>query len=343
MRRMNQITVMGLPALLMLAACESSTEPDLGGPGGNLGVEAMTEVQSSVDDELNGALIEELRYAMDAEGASSAALVSEAELAFEAAADAYAAGDAALAQTKADEARLALGQAWMDGLGDVGLDELFERAYHLRETLAVENDCVRNVDRVLNIIDRLIRQAEQAAEAGNKRRAAAYLMLVGQVVDRACVDVDVDRDNFAAVARFAMARANNAVDLAARMLPDDATNTQLRLLNRAEHLAEWAERAFQNHRFRRAFALARRAEIVALRAVIDIDGVQDEEIRYVYEVAETLLEEASGIEDPTEIQQRLIHMAEKLFVAGVERLEAGNVRGILALWRSAVVSMVALG
>ena len=46
---------------------------------------------------------------------------------------------------------------------------------------------------------------------------------------------------------------------------------------------------------------------------------------------------------PTEIQQRLIHMAEKLFVAGVERLEAGNVRGILALWRSAVVSMVALG
>ncbi len=343
MRRINRITAMGLPALLVLGACESNTEPELGGLDDNLSIEAMTEVQSSVDDELNGALIEDLRYALESEGVSSVALVADAETAFAAAASAYASGDATTAHAKADEARMALGQAWMDGLGDVGLEELFERAYHLRESLALGNDCVRNVDRVLRVIDRLIDQAEKAAEAGNKRRAAAYLILVGQVVDRACVDVDVDRDNFAGLARFAIARANNAVSLAARLLPDDATNTQLRLLNRAEHLTEWAERAQSNHRFRRAFALARRAEITALRAVIDVDGVQDEEVRLILEVAETLLEEASGIEDPTEIQQRLINMATGLFQAGVERLEAGHIRGILAVWRSAVVSMVVLG
>ena len=343
MRRINRIGVFGLPALVLLGACEDNTAPELGGNDSELSADALQEVQSSADDQLNGALMEEVRYALETEGAAQPGLLAQAEEAFAAAEIAFASGDASLARAKADEAHLALGTAWMDGLGDVGLDELFERARNLRASLFEENDCVRNIDRVLRVIDRLIAKAEQAVEAGNRARAAAYLWLVGQVVDRACVDVDVDRDDFRALARFGVARANAAVNLAQRLLPDAPTDTQVRLLHRAEHLAEWAERAFQSHHFRRAFALARRGEITALRAVVDVDGVQDEEIRRVHEVAETLLEEAMGIADPTAIQQRLIGMAEKLFVAGVEKLEAGNVRGILSLWRSAVLSLLVIG
>ncbi|MGI9627499.1 MAG: hypothetical protein ACR2QM_11735, partial [Longimicrobiales bacterium] len=242
-----------------------------------------------------------------------------------------------------------LSTAWVDALGDTGLDELFERAYHLLEWAAGENDCVVDQDRLVGAIERLIAQAKTAVENGHPRRAAARLMLVGQLVDRACFDRDHDGDNFNGVARLAVARANASIVLAKRLVPafndnatDVASDAQNRMLRRAAHLAEWAGKAYQNGRFRRAFALARRAEIMALRAVIDRDGVQDEEIRLVHDVAETLLEEAAAIEDPTEIQQRLVNIAEKLFARGVEKLEAGNVRGIVCLWRSAITSMLAL-
>lgn len=341
MRPIKRIVIYGLPALALLAACEDNIAPELGGVD-DLSSEALEEVRTSVDDELTGALLEDVRFALESEGVPASASLAQAEQAFTAAANAYHAGDAAGAQAKADEARLALGSIWMDGLGDVGLDELFERAYHLRESVAAGIDCVRDTDRLLRAIDRLIDRAERARDAGNRKRAAAYLILVGQLVDRACVDVDVDGDGFNALARLSVARADAAVDLATRLLPDDATPSQLRLLHRATHLAEWAGTAYQNHHFRRAFALARRAEITALRAVIDIDGLQDGEVRSIHEVAETLLQEAMEIAEPTPVQERLIGLAETLYRIGVEKLEAGNLRGVVSLWRSAVVSLVVL-
>jgi len=302
----------------------------------------MQELSPSLDNELTGALIEDVRFTLETEAVSQDVLIADAEQAFAAAADAYAAGDAATAQTKASDARLALGTAWMDGMGDAGLAELFDRANHLRDWLSGENDCVVDVDRVLRAIDRLILQAENAKAAGNLKRAAASLILVGQIVDRACFDRDHDGDNFNAIARFAVARGIAAVNLAQRLQSDVLTDAQNRLLHRAMHLSEWSQKAYQNHNFRRAFVLARRAEITALRSVFGRDGVQEEEVRLIHGVAETLLAEAKAIEDPTEIQQRLVNIAERLFAVGVEKLEAGNLRGVVSLWRSAITSMLAL-
>ena len=342
MRPINRLTALGLPALLVLGACESSTAPEEGGLEESLSTVALQELDPSIDSELTGALIEDVRFTLETEATPQSALIADAEAAFAAAADAYASGDAATAQVKANDARVALGTAWMDGLGDAGLDELFERANHLKDWLSGENDCVADVDRVLRAINRLILQAENAQAAGHLRRAAASLILVGQIVDRACFDRDHDGDNFNKMARFAVARAHAAVRLAQRLQSDVLTDSQNRLLVRAMHLAEWAEKAYQNHNFRRAFVLARRAEITALRSVFDRDGVQEEEVRLIYEVAETLLAEAAAIEDPTEIQQRLVNMADRLFARGVEMLEAGNLRGVVSLWRSAITSMLAL-
>ena len=63
----------------------------------------------------------------------------------------------------------------------------------------------------------------------------------------------------------------------------------------------------------------------------------------MHELAETLLREAAAISDPTQIQQRLVHMAGKQLEIGLRKINAGNLRGIGCFWRSSVTSVLALG
>jgi hypothetical protein len=106
-----------------------------------------------------------------------------------------------------------------------------------------------------------------------------------------------------------------------------------------------AQIAFEEGFKGRAASLAHNAEIKALQAVVVPDGVSDRDIHTVTEAATALLAEATAAVEAGEsaVDLALINLATRLYNGGLEKLEAGNVRGLVLLWHSATTSAVIIG
>jgi len=134
--------------------------------------------------------------------------------------------------------------------------------------------------------------------------------------------------------------------LAERILTEQgADEEQAAFLASAKEFQARAEAALAAGELREAAYLAGLAEWQALKALVLPGGITDEEIRAMLNLATeqyTAAVAAVG-ENPTELQARLLLRARHMLENGEEHVLAGNVRGIGALWRSAVISTWLIG
>ena len=344
---------LGLCALLALAACgESGTEL----PFGDLTPEEQAELAVLTDPgslevalELTDATADAAAELGQPRALEGRALNAQARMLFADARAAMLAGDDRAALAAAHQARRLIAQALAEIGGDASLEALIERIEAL--ALTAEDDVFDDADAVRAELERIAAEARALLARGETLAAAAHAILGEQIARhrrgrRDHPDIHVDR------ARLAVALARTSVRLAERLLADgtipvvsDAAATDLadhrnRWLVQARHLLAHAEQALENGRLRRAVHFAQHAQWSALKAVILPGGIHEAELRAMVELAETLLAEAAAAvgDDPTELEARLLEWARSSLERGIHRLEEGYVRGIVAVWRCAVIS-----
>lgn len=145
---------------------------------------------------------------------------------------------------------------------------------------------------------------------------------------------------------LAVELGGTAVALATRILDaHGADEAQLRLLDSAAGFQRRAEAALAAGQLDRAVALAERACWTALKAVVLPGGVTDEEARFIHDLAADLLVEARAhvASGGSSVEAVLLRWAEHFFEVGSAQLERGHIRGVAALWKSAVVSAWIVG
>ena len=358
---MNTLKNKGLVALfgaLALVACGETDVADLALD--DLTVDEQSELEVLTDPgsfEIALELAETTADVASGMGGTGAAagrgLTAQARMRFADARALMLAGDRRAALLAARQARRMVAEAMREMGGDASLEALIERIEALATT--AEDDVFDNADAVRAALERIAAEARALLAQGDSLAAAARAILGEQMARhhrgrRDHPDIDVDR------ARLAVSLAQTAVRLAERLIADDAvpvvsaadtnvSDRQNRWLAHAHRLLEKAEAALANGYRRRAVHLAQHASWSALKAVILPGGIHAEEIRAMVQLAERLLDEAEASlgEDATELQLRLLGHAGALLERGIARLQEGHVRGIAAVWRSAVVSAWLIG
>lgn len=263
------------------------------------------------------------------------------------------AGEHRRALDAARQARLLVARALAALGGDASLEALIERIEEL--ALTAEDDVFDDADAVRAELEAIAAEARELLAEGDTLAAAAWAILGEQIARRHRgrrdrPDIQVDR------ARLSVALAGSAVALAERLIADgtvppatdrvtDVASHQNRWLGHAKRLLAMAEQALGEGNLRRAVHLAHHAQWSALKAVILPGGVNDEEIRAMADLAQSLYEQAEAAlgQEATDLELRLLNHARELIELGLERLEAGQARGVAALWRAAVVCHWLLG
>ncbi len=294
-----------------------------------------------------------LGHAGAAQGRS---LSSDARNHFQSAREALHAGDRRRALDLAREARRLAARALVATGGEEAVVALIERIEEFALTLdSADDDVVDDPARLKARLEELATAARELLAQG-RPVAAAERALLGEQLIRYHVgrrdhrgDVHPDR------ARLAVALAGTAVQMATRLVEaqgtpqrdaiTDAADHQNRWLAQARRMLAMAEEALASGHFARAVHFAHHAHWSALKAVILPGGITEEELRAMAELANNLYEEAVVAvgDDPTQLQARLLALAERLIERGEEQLEAGNKRGVAPLWRAAVISRWLIG
>lgn len=138
-------------------------------------------------------------------------------------------------------------------------------------------------------------------------------------------------------ADVSVALGASAVALATRLLDEQgADEEQLTYLASAVEYQSSAEAALKAGDVGRAIHYANLAEWTSLKAVVLPGGVTDEEARAMLELAESLYVQAAAAE-LTEVQALLLARARTMIDHGAESLESGSTRGVVPLWRAAVI------
>jgi hypothetical protein len=137
-----------------------------------------------------------------------------------------------------------------------------------------------------------------------------------------------------------------AIDLAERILTEQGADAeQEAVLASAKEFQARAENALAEGDLRAAVHLANLAEWNALKAVVLPGGITDDEQRAMIDLATSAYAAAlAAVGDaPTELQAELLLRAERMLTNGEDHVLSGNVRGVGALWRSAVISTWLIG
>lgn len=291
------------------------------------------------------------------------ALDADARAAFAEARAAMLAGDHSRALEASRLARRLVARALIATGGVPAVEDLLERLEDL--ALTIDEDLFDDPDAVRAELEAIVAEARALLASGDSVEAAARAILGEQWARlrrgpfRRAFDIGAPR------ARLEVQFAGEAVELAERLIadatvptdaalsdetesdvaPSDVADRQQRWLAHAKRLLERAEMALANGHFARAVHFAQHAQWSALKAVILPGGITGEELRAMVELAESLHEQATETlgDDATELQLRVLERAGNLLEIGIRRLEAGQVRGVAALWRSSVMSAWLIG
>ncbi len=326
-------------AIQMVGCTDTPSAPGLD----NLPPIDDVEIEMATDPDLAASLIEDVSSFMTANMTAAASLeISTAESLFSQARVELPRGDYERVRALGDQAREALGRGLARGRDRSSLDNYIDRARHLRRRLAAgdTDDFDRPAD-LARDLDRLLGDATAALNRGDDAAAGKRVVEAHERADRSRArrhDGDPEKG-----ARLAVAMAAQAVELANRLLNGtEITERQQHLLDTAARLAASSAEAFQNGHFRQAIMLGQKAVSVSLMAVVRPDGVTDEEVSALIELAEAELEAARAALalEPNEELQKLLNRAVAAFETGVQHIENGNTRGIQLVWRAAVVGAV---
>lgn len=304
------------------------------------------EIELATDPDLIASLLEDVTSVLGNNMTSAAALeISTAEGLFRSARDEWVRGDYERVRVRGDEAREALGRALTRGRDRSTLDDYISRTDHVRQRLdTTDRDDFDRPNDLAADLDRLLADAKRARARGDDVTAGKRVVEASERTDRS--RARRHRDAPEEAARWAVSMAASAVDLANRLLEgSDPSERQLHLLDTAMRLAASAAEALENGHFRQALMLGHKAVGMALMAVVSPDGVTEDEIRALIELAEAQLLAANEAlqAEPSEALEKVLRRAEAAFTEGVQQVENGNERGIHPIWRAAVVGSVIAG
>jgi HEPN domain-containing protein len=345
------VVFLGLAAAL--AACEDTSIDPL---DQQLTVEESAEL-ALLEDAGSRVAALELTEATNASadfGANTEArrLAVQAQARLAAADAALHSGDRRRALEEAREARRLMARAIVANGGAEAVEALIERIEDLAAQIDDEDDDVFDDPAAVRArIEALAAEARAFLDSGDLLRAAERALLAEQIVrnnrGRRQFRGDVSPER----AELAVSLAATAVQLAERLLNDEATPVRsLATTDVRDHQNRWfvyaqamlarARFALENGHYARAVHFAWHAQWAALKAVILPGGVTDEEIRAMVELAHHLYGEAEIAigDEPTELEARLIARAGRLIELGEQMLEDGFKRGVAPIWRAAVIS-----
>lgn len=361
MIQMPGLRVAALAAIAAVAACDSdSTEPDFE----QFSVQEQMELSVLEDQDSYDAAV--VLTSVSAEvamtgggrgGAEAQSLQNQAASAFAEARAAHMAGDHRRAIDASRAARRLVAAAMIATGGIPAVEDLIERLEDM--LLTMTDETVDDVDALTAELEAILDEARALLEAGDSVGAAARAILGEQRIQqrrgRHLRDFRVGAER----ARFEVALAGTAVQLATRLLQDDVVpdaavtdastdeaeadavhDRRDRWLAHARKWLQKAERAYDAEHYHLAVHFAWHAQWSALKAVILPGGITEEEIRALHQLSLELHEQATEAlgDDPTDFQLRVLNRAGHLIEIGVRKLENGHRRGIAALWRSATMS-----
>ena len=353
MKRTHRHPIAVFLGLAVLAACEDSSVDPL---DQQLTVEESAEL-ALLEDAGSRVAALELTEATNASadfGANTEArrLAVHAQARLAAADAALHSGDRRRALEEAREARRLMARAIVANGGAEAVEALIERIEDLAAQIADEDDDVFDDPAAVRArLEELAAEARAFLDSGELIRAAERALLAEQIVrhhrGRRHFRGDVSPER----AELAVSLAATAVQLAERLLNDEATpvralattdvrDHQNRWLVYAQAMLARARFALENGHYARAVHFAWHAQWAALKAVILPGGVTDEEIRAMVDLAHHLYGEAEIAigDEPTELEARLFARAGRLIELGEQILEDGLKRGVAPIWRAAVIS-----
>ncbi len=220
--------------------------------------------------------------------------------------------------------------------GEEAYDRLLERVEHVISWLEERVD-EENSDLLARI--RELRDEAEALRDTDLVLATERLVLALQIANRE--RVHQRRQELAQHARLSVFMANSAVELAAGIAGDDATEGQIHALKHAQHMAAHALQALNAGRFRFAMMLAREAVNISLVAVMLEPGIEGNRLQAMIELSERAIaaaEEAVAGLDPGSFQVRLLEHAKQLQARAIEIADMYPRRAIHVLWHASVTA-----
>ena len=355
---MGRLALLGL---VVLAGCgESGTQPGVD----RLTLAEQAELAVLVDAgavdvaaEINAVSIDVAEGFAVSGVTEGRSLNAEAIVDFAAAREALSVGDRRGALEAAREERRKLARAVLATGGPEAVLALIERLEDLVEDLGADDDDV--FDDPEGLAAKLAALAAEARELyahGDYVRAAERALLGEQIVRFHRGRRHHPGDIVPERARLAVALAGTAVSLAEHLIATDSVPVrELATIDVATHRNRWlaharrmlamAEYALEQGHLLRAVHFAELAHWSALKAVILPGGVTEVELRAMVRVAHRL--HAAAVvavgEDGTELQKLLLARAGRLIERGANMIADGNKRGVVPVWRGAVISRWLMG
>ncbi len=223
--------------------------------------------------------------------------------------------------------------------GEEAYDRLLERVDHVISWLEEKVD-EENSELLARI--RELRDEAEVLRGTDLTAAVERLILALQIANR---ERAMHRQReIIQHARLSLFMAQSAVQLAAGIAGDDATDEQIHALRHAAHLATDAEQACNAGRYRFCLYLAREAVNVSLIAVImEFGGTDQGLVQAMIELSDRAIaaaEEALGEVDPESFPARLLEHAKNLQARALEIVETRPRVAVHVLWH---VSVTAFG
>lgn len=333
----------------IVAACDTApTAPDALIPIEDATIPMDPELEISTDSELTALAVQGVEIALGNAAAGPRARIAAAREHFATARRRYQAGDQNGARTAGRQARQALSDAVLEGVGAAEVDLMIEEVDGVVATLSINSVGYDDAAGLSATLKALSDSAKTDRANGRDREAGEKAVRARQHRDRARKgprdhggsDGLLTRD---VLARLQVAQGAEAEQLANSLITAP-TVEQLRLLDTASELLDQAHAALAANELGRAASLAHQAEIKFLKAVIGTD-LGHSDAQTILALSEQLLAQAREVVGAggSAVDQAILELSARLFTGGSAKLAAGNARGLVLLWHSATMSSVLIG
>ena len=275
------------------------------------------------------------------------ALREQARMHFEGAQAAYHAGDRQLALEQARMGRNGVAQAMEISGGHRAIDGMVERMESMSNTVPADPLLYQDAQALGFELGMLAQSARGALNRGDRQGAGECGVLAEQRTWQGHRNFhggqgEPDGEHV----RLAVELSATAAALAERILTEQGSDEeQDAFLAAAKEFQARAEAALAAGELRNAAHFSGLGSWNALKSLVLPGGITDDELRAMIDLAtEQYVAAVAAVgSEPTELQAALLERARHMLENGEEHVLAGNVRGVGALWRSAVISTWLIG